>query len=185
MSSLNPQPAAPVHTPAESSLLDRLVSNLQNRPGAVLTILERLQEADPYNHLPADTVQQVARRLNLPLSQLYSVATFYSFFNLRPQGKHSLAICRGTACHTRGSRQLLETVLATLQFTPDETLSTDRPCMTTTDNLLTVRTVACFGQCALAPVVEIDRHIYGHMNRQKLLARIESLLAKEKEKSRP
>src|SRR5690349_13276549 len=94
----------------ESPLVDRLVMTQQGGCGAVLAVLEQLQHETPHQYLPESQVRRVARLMGVPLSQLYSVVTFYSFFNLQPQGDHSVAVCRGTACHTRGSRNLLGAV---------------------------------------------------------------------------
>jgi len=91
-------------------------------------------------------------------------------FNLRPQGEHSVCICRGTACHTRGSRTLLERVKLQLGLRGDgdDEGSADKVSATTADRKFTLRTVACFGQCALAPVVEVDHNILGHVNERAL-----------------
>jgi len=98
---------------------------------------------------------------------VYSVATFYSFFNLKPQGKHSIIVCRGTACHTKGSKALLVEVAPILGFKrmEDETESS----FTTPDNEFTIKTVACFGQCAQSPVVAVDGVIFSNVNSQRLM----------------
>ena len=166
----HPSPAA-----GSEGLLDKLVAAHQGRCGALLGLLEELQKADAHNHLPEAVARQAAAAMGLPLSQVFSVLTFYSFFNLRPQGQHTVTICRGTACHTRGSRNLLAALLAALPLPKDQDPQDERLCVTTADNQLTARTVACFGQCALAPVVEVDHTIHGHMNRQKLLSAVAHL----------
>jgi NADH-quinone oxidoreductase subunit E len=111
---------------------------------------------------------------------VYSVATFYAFFNLQPQGENTLCICRGTACHTRGSRELLDSLLLDLGLGQPEDLSggggADKLALTTQDRRFTVRTVACFGQCALAPVVEVNHHICGHVNEHTLQRQLKELL---------
>ena len=153
--------------------LDPVIRTFQGKPGSLLGILEELQVNDPHNHLSETTLKAVARKAGIPLSQVYSVATFYSFFNLKPQGKHTIVVCRGTACHTRGSRALLMEIAAKLgfgNFEEDEEAS-----ITTPDTTITIRTVACFGQCALAPVVAIDGTIYSHVTTGKLLGLIETL----------
>ncbi len=165
--------------------LGRIVAEKSGRPGALLAVLEAAQAAHPANFLPPEVVAKVAELMGLPLSQVRNVATFYSFFNMDPQGRHTLTICRGTACHTRGSRNLLEALMSSLTFTPVEPGQTEKISLTTQDNEFTVRTVACFGQCALAPVVEVDRVIHGHMNRQKLLSSVSKITeAKKKEGGR-
>ena len=150
--------------------LDEVIEAHKDRPGALLGILEEAQGLEEHRFLPEATLRRIAEKTNTPLSTVYSVATFYSFFNLSPQGKHSIVVCRGTACHTRGSLELLETALARLGiegFREDEASS-----ITSKDFFATVRTVACFGQCALAPVVEIDGVLHSRMTVGKLAATI-------------
>ena len=160
--------------PEDKELIDRIVGEQTGRPGALLGILERLQEHNRHKYLPMETLEYVATRTGVPQSQVYAVATFYALFNLDPQGTHTVAICRGTACHTRGSRGLLERVKLQLglQETGD---GGDKISLTTPDGRFTIRTVACFGQCALAPVVEIDHAIRGHVKEQALIREVEIL----------
>ena len=140
----------------DQDLLDRIIAEQGDRPGSLLGILEKVQEQHRNKYLPMETLEYVALRTGVPQSQVYGVATFYALFNLDPQGTHTVAICRGTACHTRGSRALLERVK--LQLGLHETAEgADKLTLTTPDRRYTIRTVACFGQCALAPVVEVDQ----------------------------
>jgi NADH-quinone oxidoreductase subunit E len=154
--------------------LDRIVGEMSGRPGALLGILQRLQELDRNAHLPRETLERVAERTGIPRAQVFSVASFYALFNLEPQGDHVVAICRGTACHTRGSRPLLERVKLQLGLR-DAGIDADKVTLTTPDLDFTVRTVACFGQCALAPVVEVDHAIRGHVTEQGLIREVEAL----------
>ena len=158
--------------------LDSTVRKFKDKPGSLLSILEELQVNDAHNHLSEDTLKAVSQKAGLPLSQVYSVATFYSFFNLKPQGKHTIVVCRGTACHTRGSRALLTETAAKFGFT--DSTEDEEAAFTTPDKNFTVRTVACFGQCALAPVVAIDGNIHSHMTTGKLLGLIEKLQKEER-----
>ena len=148
-------------------LLDEIIGKYKGKPGMLLTTLEEVQEQNPLKYLPPETLTAVSQKLQVPYTQVYSVATFYSFFNLKPQGKHSIVVCRGTACHTKGSKALLDEVGPILGFkrTEDEGESS----FTTPDNLFTIRTVACFGQCAQSPVVAVDGVIHSNVNSQKLL----------------
>ena len=133
----------------------------------LLSTLEEVQEKNPLKYLPGETLTVVSQKLNIPYTQVYSVATFYSFFKLKPQGKHSIIVCRGTACHTKGSKALLDEVGPILGFkrTEDETESS----FTTPDNEFTIKTVACFGQCAQSPVVAVDGVIFSNVNSQRLM----------------
>jgi NADH-quinone oxidoreductase subunit E len=150
--------------------LSELIASAKGRPGALLSVLEEAQSLERLKYLSESALRLIARGMDVPLSQVYSVATFYSYFNLSPQGLHSIVVCRGTACHTRGSLELLETCLRRLGvegFREDEANS-----VTTTDGFASVRTVACFGQCALAPVVQIDGSIFSRMTVGKLSSAI-------------
>ena len=155
--------------PKDQDFIDQLAVKYQGRPGMLLSLLEELQESQPGKYLPKVVLEYVAVRTGIPRAQIYSVATFYALFNLKPQGEHTVCICRGTACHTRGSRNLLERLKLQLGFKEeDEEGSADKLSVTTPDRRFTLRTVACFGQCALAPVVEVDHSILGHVNETAL-----------------
>jgi len=149
----------------------------EGRPGSLLGILEAVQEKNPHKYLSAETLRYIAERADIPLATIYSVATFYALFNLEPQGEHTVCICRGTACHTRGSRNLLHSLRLELGLGVEDPSATDgeKAAITTSDNKYTVRTVACFGQCALAPVVEVDHRICGHVNERTLQREVKAL----------
>jgi len=156
--------------------VDGVIAKYQGRPGSLLSILETLQEHHPRKFLPVEVLDHVAAKANIPTAQIYSVATFYALFNLTPQGQNTICICRGTACHTRGSRNLLERLKLELGLQAgEEEGSADKISATTSDGKFTLRTVACFGQCALAPVVEVNHSILGHANEQALQREIEAL----------
>ena len=160
---------------SDQEFLDKVIAGQRSRPGALLGILEAAQDHEPRKFLSRETLEYIAAKTDTPLARIYSVVTFYALFNLEPQGKNTLCICRGTACHTRGSRELLESLMFKLGFhNPDEELS-DKIALNTADGQYTVRTVACFGQCALAPVVEVNHEVYGHMNEQTLQRELEHL----------
>jgi NADH-quinone oxidoreductase subunit E len=151
--------------PTKFAFIDDVIARHRGRAGALLGILEAVQEDNPRKFLCADELRYIAAKTNLPVAQIFSVVTFYALFNLSAQGDHTICICRGTACHARGSRNLLESIRLELglQEEPGEGTA-DKLMLTTPDGKFTIRTVACFGQCALAPVVELDHRICGHMN---------------------
>jgi NADH-quinone oxidoreductase subunit E len=162
----------------ERVFIDQVVARLADRPGSLLGILEAVQEHNPHKYLPPETLEYVAAKTETPLSRIYSVATFYALFNLQPQGDNTICICRGTACHTRGSRNLLQSVRLELgigSLDSSEESEADKILQTTPDNKFTVRTVACFGQCALAPVVEVNHRICGHVNERTLQREIRTI----------
>ena len=160
----------------DQEFIDGLIARHKDRPGMLLSILEEIQESQQHKYLPMTVLDYLAGKIDLPRAQVYSVATFYSLFNLKPQGDHTICICRGTACHTHGSRSLLERLKLQLGLKDDgEEGSADKISATTPDRRFTLRTVACFGQCALAPVVEVDHAILGHVNEKTLEREVQTL----------
>lgn len=160
---------------AERTFIDQTVAACSGHPGSLLGILESVQEHNRHKYLPLETLAYVAARTETPLSRVFSVATFYSLFNLDPQGDHTISICRGTACHTRGSRNLLQSVKLDLGISGEASEEEEKVQFTTVDGRFTIRTVACFGQCALAPVVEVDHRICGHVNERTLQREVKTL----------
>lgn len=153
--------------------LDTIINSWKGKNGSLLGALEHAQQSDPKKYLSEGTLREISKRLDVPLSRVYSVATFYSFFSLKPQGEHVIVVCRGTACHTRGSLVLLNEALARLgikEFKEEEENSA-----TSSDSFATIRTVACFGQCALAPVIMIDGKVISRMTVSKLVSLLEKL----------
>lgn len=160
----------------EQEFVDRIVSEHSGRPGSLLTILEKVQERATGKYLSAEVLEYIAAKMDIPLAQVHSVVTFFALFNLEPQGDNTICVCRGTACHTRGSRGLLERLKLDMGVIDhSEEPDADKLSITTPDRKYTIRTVACFGQCALAPVVEINHEIFGHMNERTLRIEVEEL----------
>lgn len=159
----------------ERAFVDQVIAKFSERPGALLGILEAVQEHNRHKYLPSEVLEYVATKTATPLSRIYSVATFYALFNLEPQGDKTICICRGTACHTRGSRNLLHSARLALGLDAKEETDSDKILLTTADQKFTVRTVACFGQCALAPVVEVNHRICGHVNERTLQREIRTI----------
>ncbi|MDH7483198.1 MAG: NAD(P)H-dependent oxidoreductase subunit E [Spirochaetales bacterium] len=153
--------------------LEAIIEANRGKPGDLLTILEQAQQQDPRKYLSESTLRSISTQLQVPLSRVYSVATFYSFFSLKPQGSHVIVVCRGTACHTRGSLALLNEALARLGIR--EFREEEENAVTSPDSFATVRTVACFGQCALAPVIMIDGKVMSRMTVGKLVTILEKL----------
>ena len=169
-------PTFPAQDAAKHAFIDDLIARAGARPGALLGILAAVQERNPRKYLCADDIRYTAAATGVPLSQLFSVLTFYALFNREPQGEHTICICRGTACHARGSRSLLQTLLLDLGLAEVVRQSdADKLTLSTPDGKFTIRTVACFGQCAMAPVVELDHRICGHMNEHALTREVEGL----------
>jgi NADH-quinone oxidoreductase subunit E len=153
--------------------IDTVIAKHRGQHGELLGILEETQLLNEQQYLSEDVLNHVALRTGVPLSRVYNVVTFYSFFNLKPQGRHKITVCRGTACHTKGSKALLADLGLILGCA--KALEDGETFYTTPDNQFTISTVACFGQCALAPVVAIDGIIHSNVSTatlQKLLNKI-------------
>jgi len=120
--------------------------------GQIIPLLQRLQ--DVYGYLPRNVVLDVARRTGLPASRVYGVATFYAQFRLKPGGRHTVRCCRGTACHVRGGKTVLNAVKSELCIDDGET---------TEDMKFSLETVACLGTCFLAPVIMVNNDYFGSM----------------------
>jgi len=162
----------------EKLLIDQAIAAYAGRPGALLGILEAVQAAHADKSLPMESLRYIAEETGVPPARVYSVATFYSLFNLDPQGDNVICVCRGTACHTRGSRDLLEKLCLDLGLSGQgmsDTHDADKLSLTTPGRKFTVRTVACFGQCALAPVVEVNHHTLRHVNERTLQREVKAL----------
>jgi len=165
----------------DTRIIDEIISKHKGDPGELLTIMEEVQEANDYKYLDDVSMDYLSSKTNVPLSRIYSVATFYSFFNLKPQGKHTLIVCRGTACHTKGSKILLDD-LTTLPGCK-EAFDQGETTFTTDDMLITIKTVACFGQCALAPVVAVNGVIYSNVTSEQIKKLLENLQEDNKDEN--
>jgi NADH-quinone oxidoreductase subunit E len=129
----------------ESNTVEKIIDKYQSDKSALIQILLEIQKQNRW--LPQDTLMIVSKKLGVPLSQVYRVATFYKAFSLIPQGRHIFTVCMGTACHVRGSPRLLDRVEDTLKIKPEETSK---------DQKFTLETVNCLGCCALGPVMVVD-----------------------------
>ncbi len=118
----------------------------------IIPLLQRLQ--DSYGYLPREVVLAVCEQTGLPASRVFGVATFYGQFHLEPHGRHTVRVCRGTACHVRGGKKVLDAVKRTLAIDDGETSE---------DMEFSLETVACLGACALSPVMVVDGTYYGKM----------------------
>ena len=123
----------------------------------LIPILQETQAK--FRYLPAAAMQEIAKFLHIPESAVYGVSTFYAQFKLTPMGKKIIRVCRGTACHVRGAGKVLDELEKQLGIKSGET---------TKDLEYTLESIACFGSCALAPVIVIDNDVYGRMTTSKV-----------------
>ena len=132
--------------------VELILASYQHDKSVLVSILQDVQAK--YYYLPEDVLDEVSRGLEVPLSHVYSVATFFKAFSLKPRGRHLINVCLGTACHVRGAVRVLEKVERALGINPGET---------TQDMKFTLETVNCVGACALGPMVIIGEDYHGEM----------------------
>lgn len=138
---------------AISSIVDRYNA----KPTALIMVLQDIQKH--YNYLPKEALKMAARKMNLPIAQIYGVATFYKAFSLKPKGKNHICVCTGTACHVRQARVIVDNLSRMLAIQPGDT---------TGDGQVSFETVNCLGACALGPLVTVNEQYFGNMNVTKL-----------------
>jgi NADH-quinone oxidoreductase subunit E len=142
--------------------VEAIVARFDGDKGQLVSILQDIQEEHRY--LPREALDKVSRMLDIPLSQIYSVATFFRAFSLEPRGRHLIKVCLGTACHVRGANRILERASLDLGVEAGQT---------TADMAFTLETVNCVGCCALGPVVVIDETTHGQMTTDKVVPMLE------------
>ncbi len=134
----------------------------------MIGLLQDLQEA--YGYLPEEKLMTVSGELDVPLSRLFSLVTFYTTFRLQPMGKHHVCACVGTACHVRGATTIVDTIERELHVKAGET---------TEDGKFTVDTVNCLGACALAPLITMNNEPHGKMTQSKMKKLLKTYAKKE------
>ena len=139
------------------SAVDRVLESHNNGKSNLIQILLDIQ--GEYNWLPKHVLLYVSNRMNLPLTQIYGIASFYKFFNLEPKGKYRITVCAGTACHVRGSMNLLQRIVNILKINPGDT---------TVDLKFTLETVNCLGCCALGPVMHFNNKYHSNPTTREL-----------------
>ena len=132
--------------------LQQVIDELKNEPGCLMPILQRAQ--DIFGYLPEDVQNIIAKSLDIPVSDVYGVATFYAQFNLEPKGKYIISVCLGTACYVKGAQLVLDELEKELGVPAGST---------TSDGLFTLNATRCLGACGLAPVIMVNDDVYGRM----------------------
>lgn len=134
-----------------------VLSEVQKKRGVLIHAFQSIQKE--YNYLPEDVLNALSRKLDIPLSEVYSTASFYKHFYFKPRGRNVLCVCVGTACHVRGAGKVLEKIEESFGIKEGET---------TPDMSLTLETVGCVGCCGLAPVVTVNEEVVGDLNPKKV-----------------
>ena len=139
-------------TGEQEKALRECIAKHKSERGCLMPILHEAQEI--YGYLPAEVQQIIAEELNIPLSEVYGVATFYTQFSLQPKGKHRISVCLGTACYVKGSDKILAAVERELRISCGEC---------TPDGRFSIDSCRCVGACGLAPVMIVDDDVYGRL----------------------
>lgn len=137
--------------------LDEVITQYKDMPGALIPVLHQAQLI--FGYLSKDVQIRIAEGLGVPLSEVYGVVTFYSFFSLKPQGKYTIGVCLGTACYVKGAAALVEALEQNLGIKVGDT---------TDDGMFTLSITRCLGACGLAPVLTIDEDVYGRLTPEKI-----------------
>jgi len=137
--------------------LNEILSSYEGREDELIPILQQVQQT--FRYVPEPAMKRVAKFLRLPESTVFGVATFYDQFKLVPSGRNIIRVCRGTACHVRGGARILREVEKHLGIKPGESSPDLEYCL---------ETVACFGACALAPVMALNNKVHGRMTKAKV-----------------
>jgi len=149
----------------DAKVVDKIVDRYKRKESALISILQDIQAE--YNYLPKEALLHTRERLNIPLTRIIRVATFYNIFTLKPRGRHLINVCMGTACHVKGAGRILEKLERDVGIRTGET---------TADLKFSLEIIRCLGCCSLAPVVRIDSDIYGRVKQdrvQEILKRYE------------
>ena len=143
----------------EVTKIDNIIQQYGARESAILGILQDIQSEEKY--LPKEALEYVSQKMNIPLVQVFRIATFYNALSLKPRGRHKIDVCLGTACHVRGGGKILDKMERDLGITMGET---------TKDKRFTLETVHCVGCCSLGPVAVVDGEVFGRLAQDKVPA---------------
>jgi bidirectional [NiFe] hydrogenase diaphorase subunit len=165
MSATQASAPAPPGSDPRYELIDATSKRLGHSRSALIEVLHTAQQV--FGYLPTDLLQHVAKRLKIPPSQVYGVATFYQQFSFSPLGEHLFTVCMGTACYVKRAEDIISQVQATFGVGPGDTSG---------DGKLSVRAARCVGSCGLAPVVIIDGTVVGKESPEAVVERLHALL---------
>jgi NADH:ubiquinone oxidoreductase subunit E len=149
--------------------LQKILTDYRENEGNIITILQGIEKA--FGFIPEEAVTWFSKNLDIPASRFFGTATFYSQFHLKPRGKNIITVCRGTACHVKGSEKLLNRLLIELDIPPHEETSQDEK--------FTIEKVNCIGACGIAPVTILNKEVLGKMTLDKLMKEVKKIKARE------
>jgi NADP-reducing hydrogenase subunit HndA len=137
--------------------LQRVIDSLRNEKGALMPVMQQAQ--DIFGYLPEDVQKHIAKELDIPVGDIYGVATFYSQFNLEPKGEYVIGLCLGTACYVKGAQKIMEALEKALDIPAGKT---------TPDGRFTLNATRCLGACGLAPVLMVNDDVYGRLTPEEI-----------------
>jgi NADH-quinone oxidoreductase subunit E len=149
--------------------VEQIVESYDCEPSNLIAIMQEIQTE--FNYLSEPALEKIAEMLEIPISRVYSVATFYENFSLEAKGEHIIKVCTGTACHVRKSEPIYNALREDLKLTGKK--------KTSSDGKFTLETVACLGACGLAPVMTIDGEVHSKMTPEAAVALIDEIRRKE------
>ena len=150
-------------------ILEKILDTYTRNEGNIITILQDIEKA--FGYIPEEAVNWFSGKLDIPASKFFGTATFYSQFHMKPRGRNVITVCRGTACHVKGSERLINRLLMELDLPDDED--------TTSDLRFTVEKVNCIGACGIAPVTLINHEVHGRMSLDNLMKEIKKMKSNE------
>ncbi|MGI5899980.1 MAG: NADH-quinone oxidoreductase subunit NuoE [Christensenellales bacterium] len=148
--------------------LQSVIDSLRTEKGALMPIMQKAQ--DIFGYLPEDVQKHIAKELDIPVGDIYGVATFYSQFNLEPKGEYVIGLCMGTACYVKGAQKIMEALEEALGITAGKT---------TDDGKFTLNATRCLGACGLAPVLMVNDDVYGRLKSDEIPGIIAKYQVKE------
>ncbi len=139
--------------------IDAIIERYDRRESAILAILQDIQAKERY--LPKEVLEQVSQKMQIPMTNIFRLATFYNALSIKPRGRHKVDVCLGTACHVRGGNKIMEKLERDLGISVGET---------TKDNRFTLESVRCIGCCSLGPVAVVDGNVFGRLAQDRVPA---------------
>lgn len=152
------------------TLIETVIEKYKNKKGSLIPILQEVQSI--YGYIPRDVIKKIAEKTEYSSSEMYGVATFYAQFRLSPVGKYIIKVCDGTACHVKGSKNLISRI--------HNKLNLNDKIHTTEDMIFTLETVSCLGACGLAPVIVINENVHGQVSENQCNKIISQIIDLEK-----
>ena len=152
----------------KTAILEAYISENLDVKGALIPVMQKAQEL--FGYLSFETMELISERMDVPVSEIYGVATFYALFSLKPKGEYIISVCTGTACYVKGAQQIIDKFCEILGVKPGET---------TADGLFTIDALRCIGACGIAPAVTINGRVYPKMTVDAVAAVVKEYQEKE------